>query len=762
MTTIINIPWNEDVKDSRPNINTNFTNLNTDKAETSGQVFTWAVSATNLSWTNTWDQDISNLVTWPASSTDNAIARFDSTTGKIIQNWIVTQDDTWNLGNVDWIDMDLTPTSDSHTPWRLRYNASENTLDFDTELGNSIQIWQETWVTFFNDTWITIPNGTVVRAIWFNGWRTVDDVELVQSDVIDNISGQLFITTTEALNWAEWAMTIFGKVRWINTSTFSLNDTLYVSSTVAWWFTNVKPIFPNYAIAMWIVLEVWVSGSIWVNQITFVNDTFHDQNDGSFRESLNFLVTSNGTVVTGTLTSSDALAWLTMVFSSWLQTLDVSTPPTITLTSGTSSNPQSNYVYIPISTKVLTVSTTEFPATEHIKVAFIVLRDAVTTQADDALRNTNWNDHVKTVWDNGHLLHIAERIRTLPAKWDSWVAWSSVVVGASDVDIATTSWKVYQLHLQTFLWLDTSTWDDLHMVNDFTSPYKTVTNLGLETDDALWNGLANSSFSVVLWWVQNKTWEKSHMMINLPIWSYAKNSPEDAVADASNFSVYDIPTQFEWAWFLIARFTYQLEPNGTTWTLHDTQDLRGKIPNTTAWGGWWGAWVTEWTQLTDTPSSYISQGLKLTRVNVWETAQEFVTADKTLVWLANVDNTSDATKNSATVTLTNKRITERVNTIASSATPTPAWDTTDEFTVTALAVNATFAAPTGTPTEWQVLLIRIKDNATARTLAWNAIYRASSDLALPTTTIISKTLYLQFVYNSDSSTWDLLGLLNNL
>ena len=114
-----------------------------------------------------------------------------------------------------------------------------------------------------------------------------------------------------------------------------------------------------------------------------------------------------------------------------------------------------------------------------------------------------------------------------------------------------------------------------------------------------------------------------------------------------------------------------------------------------------------------------------------------------------------------TATLTNKRITTRVNTITSSATPTPAWDSTDEFIVTALAVNATFAAPTGTPTDWQVLLIRIKDNATDRTLAWNTIYRASSDLALPTTTIISKTLYLQFVYNSADAKFDLLWLLNN-
>jgi hypothetical protein len=114
-----------------------------------------------------------------------------------------------------------------------------------------------------------------------------------------------------------------------------------------------------------------------------------------------------------------------------------------------------------------------------------------------------------------------------------------------------------------------------------------------------------------------------------------------------------------------------------------------------------------------------------------------------------------------TETLTNKRITKRTVSITDSATPTPNADTTDIYLVTALAQTATFGAPTGTPTEGQQLIIRIKDNATARSLAWNAIYRASSDLALPTTTIVSKTVYLGFMYNSTDSKWDLLSRLNN-
>jgi len=100
--------------------------------------------------------------------------------------------------------------------------------------------------------------------------------------------------------------------------------------------------------------------------------------------------------------------------------------------------------------------------------------------------------------------------------------------------------------------------------------------------------------------------------------------------------------------------------------------------------------------------------------------------------------------------------TTRTVTVASSATPTPNADITDIYTVTALAEAATFGAPTGTPVNGQKLIIRIKDNATIRALSWNAIYVARG-VALPTTTVASKYLYLGFIYNSQSSTWDLIA-----
>jgi hypothetical protein len=107
------------------------------------------------------------------------------------------------------------------------------------------------------------------------------------------------------------------------------------------------------------------------------------------------------------------------------------------------------------------------------------------------------------------------------------------------------------------------------------------------------------------------------------------------------------------------------------------------------------------------------------------------------------------------------KLIKRITSITDSATPSPNSDTTDMFLVTALGQTATFAAPSGTPTQGQQLMIRVKDNGTARTLAWNTIYRASADLSLPTTTVASKTLYLGFIYNSTDTKWDLIAALGN-
>jgi hypothetical protein len=99
----------------------------------------------------------------------------------------------------------------------------------------------------------------------------------------------------------------------------------------------------------------------------------------------------------------------------------------------------------------------------------------------------------------------------------------------------------------------------------------------------------------------------------------------------------------------------------------------------------------------------------------------------------------------------------RVIPVASSATPTPNCDTTDQFNITALAVAAQLGAPTGTPLDGQRLVVRIKDAGTAKALTYNAVYRAIG-VILPTATVANKTFYLTMVYNLADTKWDVIDV----
>ena len=98
----------------------------------------------------------------------------------------------------------------------------------------------------------------------------------------------------------------------------------------------------------------------------------------------------------------------------------------------------------------------------------------------------------------------------------------------------------------------------------------------------------------------------------------------------------------------------------------------------------------------------------------------------------------------------------RVQSVTSSATVTPT-STNDLVKITAQAAGLTLANPTGTFAEGQALIIRIKDNGTARAITYGSDYRAIG-VTLPTTTVLSKTTYLGIIYNDTDTKWDVVGV----
>lgn len=97
-----------------------------------------------------------------------------------------------------------------------------------------------------------------------------------------------------------------------------------------------------------------------------------------------------------------------------------------------------------------------------------------------------------------------------------------------------------------------------------------------------------------------------------------------------------------------------------------------------------------------------------------------------------------------------------VQAVTSSATVTPTFSD-DGVKVTAQAAGLTLANPSGTAVSMWGWAIRIKDNGTARSISYGTQYRAIG-VTLPTTTVISKTLYLGCVWNNDDSKVDVVAV----
>ena len=543
------------------------------------------------------------------------------------------------IQNIKQLILDTTPATPGSSAGTIYWAGTEYTISIVTGLGPVLQVGQELFTIVYNATGSTINNGTAVYPVGAVGG--VPSVEEADATTHVTILGNILVTTMD-ISPASIGIVAgpIGKVRGVNTTPFGLGDTLWVAAGATGLLnniTNVKPPFPDYPIQIGGVSVVGSStGVIDLAIKGQPEDTVINFWNGTFRENFDFRVTSNGTTVTGTLTPSNGHDDMTMIFSDGFTMLDTNPGATITLTPGTNSTPVLNCIYIPQATKVLTVSTSGWPVgVEFIRVAKVLLQSAAYTQTYGALRNQNINDEIQqTTTNQGHCAHIGSAIRDkIPATWLSGCQGNITLnTGPSpdDVFVTVTAGRIQQMHEQDFPSFDTETGDVFFVPNDSISPYIPESNINQLLLDANGDSLTDTTFSLVLWGAGNKTGEASQLMINLPIQGYDVGgffgTPlGEAINDVNNYAVYDIPAEFQGTGFLIARFTFSLNPAGTVYTLEDIEDLRGKIPNLTAGGSAGGTGVTTFLGLTDAPASYSGEALNVVRVNAGETGLEFAT-----------------------------------------------------------------------------------------------------------------------------------------
>jgi len=323
------------------------------------------------------------------------------------------------------------------------------------------------------------------------------------------------------------------------------------------------------------------------------DDSIHDsfpQNfwNGSVLETISLAFTEAAGTIYANL-EGDGATDITCRFAGVDYTFDATPIATLALTAGTDTVPVKNYIYLTEAVGVITLnkSTAGFPATPFCPIGEVILQSAASFAVDGAFSHQNWTDHMGSApaSGNGHLSHLNKKLRALGTIWNSGVVPTLTIDVAptpDDVFFSCTAGVVFQLHTQSFPALDMDAASDpLYVVNEPGTAYNQITNINTLTQDSAGVGL-KKYFNVVIWASASKSGSgNSQLFMNLPSGSY--NSSADVIADGSRYTNFTIPEDFGGTGFLIA--AYALYNLGNTWTLIQTQDLRGQIPGNIAGGG---------------------------------------------------------------------------------------------------------------------------------------------------------------------------------
>jgi len=184
------------------------------------------------------------------SSTDNAIARFDTTTGKLIQNSVVTVSDTGAISGVtafgtpDYIDFDTTPTV-TNAVGRLYWNSDQNTLAVGLTSAITANVGQTLYARATNAEATTITKGQAVYMFSATGDRV--SVKLA-NNTGDATSAKTFGLAAENITAGGTGMVICqGVLDGLNLGSYTAGDSVYLGAT-AGALTATKPYAPNHLV----------------------------------------------------------------------------------------------------------------------------------------------------------------------------------------------------------------------------------------------------------------------------------------------------------------------------------------------------------------------------------------------------------------------------------------------------------------------------------------------------------------------------------
>jgi hypothetical protein len=344
-------------------------------------------------------------VVGPSSATDNAITRFDSTTGKLIQNSTVTLSDTGNLSGVtsiitpDYITYDTTATGVSITPGITTWNDGEGVLDVGLKGGNvTLNVGTQEYARVYNDSGVTLTKGQAVYISGAQGNRIA--VKLARANVEATSFGTIGLVAETMTNGSEGFIIVSGALYKLNTTGLTGGATVYLSPTTAGAITTTKPQAPDQLVVIgWVERVDNIVGSIYIKiDNGYELDELHDVQITS-PTSGNLLIYDATTSPTGVWKNANLTAGTGISVSNGAGSVTVtnSAPDqTVALTGAGTTTITGTYPNFTITsndqyTGTVTSVTGTAPIASSGGATPAISISQATTSTDGYLSSTDWN-----------------------------------------------------------------------------------------------------------------------------------------------------------------------------------------------------------------------------------------------------------------------------------------------------------------------------------------------------------------------------------
>lgn len=190
----------------------------------------------------------SNSLPAIASSTDNAVTRWDLTTGTAVQNSTAILDDSGNmtLNSVTGGYQEFTSGGATASVRRESWDNTLETLTLGLNATTNLKIGQMEVIRVRNNSGGTLTRGQVVYINGAISFRPT--IALSKADTEATSSKTLGILNDTLAANAEGFVITFGHIENVNTAAFTDGAAVWLSAATAGAFTNVVPTQPNHAV----------------------------------------------------------------------------------------------------------------------------------------------------------------------------------------------------------------------------------------------------------------------------------------------------------------------------------------------------------------------------------------------------------------------------------------------------------------------------------------------------------------------------------